>query len=152
MNQKLLVLTGLIASPLLSITTAFAASYPAKNPVLHYEAPKEWISEQTKDGNLSINSRDGRVSANFGEVESAASLDLFQQMLPAIVKVLKEPVETDKPKVHTEDGLTGYTATYSGKIDDKPAMVFFVLFGVWEGSLHPGQHDSERARDAAQGG
>lgn len=128
MNQKLPLLTVLLIFPLLQLTTSAATSFPDKDPVISFVTPKTWASELDKDGSLSISSKSGRVAVTFGEAPAAASLEALEQMLPAMIKILQNPVEADKPKEHTEDGLTGYTATYTGKIEDKPATVIFVLF------------------------
>ncbi len=97
--------------------------------MLKFVAPENWKTEvDKKDGSIAVNSPDGRVSVNFGEVPVAASLELFEKMLPEMIKVLKEATVAEKAKEHSEDGLTGFTATYIGKIEDKPAMCIFVLF------------------------
>ena len=91
--------------------------------------PDGWKPETDKDGAVSINSPDGRVSINFVIVPVEASLEIFEKMLPDMVKALGEgAAQVDKPKEHTEDGLTGFTATYSAKIEGKPATAFLVLF------------------------
>ncbi len=128
MNKKLLLLTGLMAFPILPLTAAAATSFPGKDPIISYEIPAKWTSELAKDGSLSISSKSGRVAVTFGEAPVAASLEALEKSLPEMVKILQDPVETEKPKEHTEGGLTGYTATYVGKIDGKPAMVIYVLF------------------------
>lgn len=129
MKNTLRLALALLATSFLPLTSAGEGTFPAKDPVLKYVAPEKWTTEvDKKDGSVSINSPDGRVSVNFGEVPSEASMELFQQMLPEMAKVLTDATIADKAKEHTEDGLTGFTATYIGKIDDKPAMVIFVLF------------------------
>ena len=129
MKKTLRLALALLATSFLPLASAGEGSFPAKNPVLKYVAPEKWTTEvDKKDGSVSINSPDGRVSVNFGEVPTEASMELFEQMLPEMAKVLTDATITDKAKEHTEDGLTGYTATYAGKIEDKPAIVIFVLF------------------------
>ncbi len=125
MNSKLLLFAVFLSIP---FTTATAKSFPEKDPVLSYTAPENWTSTVAKNGNLAINSQNERVSVNFAEVSTAASMEVFEQMLPAMVKIFTDPVEVEKPKVHTEAGLTGFTATYTGKIEGNPALIIFVLF------------------------
>lgn len=128
MNTKLLLLTGIISFPFLPLTTAFAESFPKKNPVISYEAPENWKSAVNENGILLLTSKDERVAVSFSGVKTTATMEEFEGMLPAMLKILQEPVEAQKPNEHTEGGLTGYTATYTGKIENKPAVVMFVLF------------------------
>ncbi len=129
MNKTLCLFATLFAFPFLLPMSAGEESYPKKNPVLKYEAPEKWETEVDEtDGSISINSPDGRISVNFASVPVEATMEVFAEMLPAMVKDLKDAVVTEKAKEHTEDGLTGYLATYVAKIEDKPAMCIFVLF------------------------
>ncbi|MCE9518965.1 MAG: hypothetical protein K8R87_05300, partial [Verrucomicrobia bacterium] len=106
-----------------------ASSYPKKRPVLSYEVPAGWTTEVDKDDDsISINSEDERISVNFTEVPSTASMELFEQMLPEMVKGLTNPKVTKEAREHTESGLTGFTATYAGKVEDKTMTAIFVLF------------------------
>ena len=129
MKKTLRLAIALLAAAFSPLASAGEQTFPAKNPVLKFNAPEKWVSEvDKKDGSLSVNSPDGRVSVNFGEVPVEASMDLFEKMLPDMVKVLTDATVAEKAKEHSEDGLTGYTATYIGKIEDKPAMCIFILF------------------------
>ena len=129
MKKTLRLAIALLASTFLPLASAGEQTFPAKNPVLKFVAPDKWTTEvDKKDGSISVNSPDGLVSVNFGEVPVEASMELFEKMLPEMVKVLKDATVAEKAKEHTEDGLTGFTATYVGKIEDKPAMCIFVLF------------------------
>jgi len=129
MKKTLCLVTALVSFPFLSLTSAAEKSFPAKEPVLSYVAPDGWKTDvDAKDGSVSINSADGRISVNFAQVPVEATMDIFEKLLPDMVKELKDATVADKPKEHTEDGLTGYTATYAAKIEDKPAMCIFVLF------------------------
>jgi len=106
-----------------------ASAYPPKRPVISYELPTTWTSETDKDdGSISINSTDERVSVNFAEVPATATMEIFEQMLPDMIKDLGKAVVAKKPEEHTEDGLSGFTATYAGTADDKPVTAIFVLF------------------------
>ncbi len=128
MKITLRLVAGFIAFPFLSLTAAEVASFPKKDPVLTYEAPEKWKTVVDKEGGTAINSADGRISVNFAVTPVEASLEVFKQILPAMVTTLNGPVEAKKPEEHTEDGLTGYTATYTAKVDGKPASCIFVLF------------------------
>ena len=129
MKKTLRLALALLASTFIQFASAGEQTFPAKDAVLKFVAPEKWTTEvDKKDGSISINSPDGRVSVNFGEVPVAASMEVFETMLPEMVKVLKDATVAEKAKEHTEDGLTGFTATYVGKIEDKPAMCIFVLF------------------------
>jgi hypothetical protein len=129
MKHTLCLLAGLLALSLLPASAADGASYPAKAPVLKYEVPAKWTTElDPADGSISINSDDERVSINFGETEAEASMEVFKIMLPAMVKEFKGAKEVEAPKEHTSDGLTGYTATYAGTVEDSPVVIIMVLF------------------------
>lgn len=129
MKHTLCLITGLFALSLLPLMAAEPSVFPKKNPVFSYEAPAKWKTEvDAKDGTTAINSPDGRISVNLAEVPVAASMEVFEKMLPDMIKDLDEPVVTQKPKEHTEDGLTGYAASYTAKIEGKPAMCMFALF------------------------
>ena len=129
MKHTLCLVVGFLALSLLPATAADEVTYPAKNPVLKYVVPADWTSEvDPKDGSVSINSDDERVSVNFGETEAEASMEVFKLMLPAMVKEFKDAKEADAPKEHTSDGLTGYTSTYTGTIEGSPVVIIMVLF------------------------
>jgi predicted Zn-dependent protease len=129
MKKTLCLFTALIAFPFLSPVTAGEKPFPAKNPVLKFELPEKWKTEaDAKDGSLAMESPDGRIAIHFAPVPVEASLEVFEKILPDMLKELKDAAVVDKAKEHTEDGLTGYTATYAAKIDDKPAMCIFVIF------------------------
>ncbi len=120
---------GFLLCPLLSLSTAGEKTFPAKNPVLSFVAPDSWKTEvDKKDGSIAVNAPDGRISVNFAEVPVEANMEVFEQMLPEMVKVLKDAVVAEKAKEHTEDGLTGYMATYAGTIEGQKAVCIFVLF------------------------
>lgn len=135
MKKTLCLFAGFLTLNFLPFASAGEKSFPAKNPVLSYAAPDDWKTEKdAKDGSISINSPDGRVSINLAPLEIDASMEIFEKMLPDMVKALGDDTkEVDKAKEHTEDGLTGYTATYAGKIEDKPAVCIMVLFKGGEG-------------------
>lgn len=129
MKKTLSLLVAILFIPLLASSSAEEKTFPKKNPVITYEVPQGWKQEvDKKDGSISINAPDGRISVNFAEVPVAANMEIFEQMLPEMVKALKDAVEAEKPKEKTEDGLTGYTATYAGKIEGQTAVCIFVLF------------------------
>jgi hypothetical protein len=113
---------------LLPLAAAEASSFPKKDPVLTYEAPEKWKTEVDKEGGTSITSADGRISVNFAFTAVEASMEVFKGILPAMVKTLDEPAEAKKPEEHTEEGLTGYSASYTAKVDGKPAVCVFALF------------------------
>ncbi|MEO6741724.1 MAG: hypothetical protein ABIP20_15885 [Chthoniobacteraceae bacterium] len=135
MKKSLSLFTGFLAFTFLPFASAGEKSFPAKDSVLTYVAPDDWKTEKdAKDGSISINSPDERVSINFAPIPIDASMEIFEKMLPEMVKALGEGAkEVDKPKEHSEDGLTGYTATYSGKIEGKPAICIMILFKGGEG-------------------
>ena len=130
MKKTLCLVLGLIAFTFSSPASAGEKTFPAKNPVLSFIVPENWKTEvDPKDGSISVNSPDGRISVNFAEVPVEASMEIFEKMLPDMVKALGEGAAVaDKPKEHSEDGLTGYTATYAAKIEGKPAIAIMVLF------------------------
>lgn len=129
MKNTLCLIAGLLTLSLLPASAADESSYPAKNPVLKYEVPAKWTAEvDSSDGSISINSDDERVSINFAEVEVEGTMEAFKVMLPAMVKEFKEAKEAEAPKEHTSDGLTGFTATYTGKVEDSPVVIIMVLF------------------------
>ncbi len=128
-KRALRLAIALLASAFIPLAAAGEQTFPAKDPIMKFVAPAGWATEvDKKDGSIAINSKDGRVSVNFGEVPAAASMTLFKRMLPEMVKVLKDATAVEEAKEHTEDGLSGFTATYIGQIEDKPAMCIFVLF------------------------
>ena len=55
-------------------------------------------------------------------------MEVFKIMLPAMVKEFKDAKEAEAPKEHTSDGLTGYTSTYTGTVEDSPVVIIMVLF------------------------
>ena len=57
-------------------------------------------------------------------------MEMFKIMLPAMVKEFKDAKEVEAPKEQTSDGLTGYTATYSGTVEGSPVLVYMVLFNA----------------------
>lgn len=129
MKRTLCLLAGLFTLSLISASAADEASYPAKAPVLKYEVPAKWTTEvDPSDGSISINSDDERISINFGETETEASMEVFKVILPEMVKEFKDSQEVEAPKEHTSDGLTGYTATYTGTVEDSPVVIIMVLF------------------------
>jgi hypothetical protein len=128
MKKTLCLFTALIAFPFLSPVTAGEKPFPTKNPVLKFEVPEKWKTESDKDGSFAMESADGRIAIHFAPVPVEASLEVFEKILPDMLKDLKDATVVDKAKEHTEDGLTGYTATYAAKIEGKAAMCIFVLF------------------------
>ena len=121
--------SALLVLVFLSPASAGEKSYPEKDPVLNYAAPAGWkIEVDTKDGTISINAPDGRISINFGSIPREATMELFEKMLPAMIKVITEATLVDKPKAQTTDGLASFTSTYAGKIEGKPALCTFFLF------------------------
>lgn len=128
-NKFTPLVLALLTFALLSPVFADETTFPAKKPVLGFVVPAGWkMEEDKKDGSISINAPDGRISVNFAEVPIAASMEIFEQMLPEMTKTLKDATVAEKAKEHTEDGLTGYMATYAGKIEGQPAACIFVLF------------------------
>ncbi|MEI7928877.1 MAG: hypothetical protein WCH40_10030 [Verrucomicrobiales bacterium] len=118
MKKALCVITGLIALPLHSLMAAEGAHFPEKDPVFTYVAPAKWkTAVNPKDGSIAINSGDGRISVNFAEVPLAASIETLEKMLPDMIKELDGAAVAKKPMEHIEDGLTGYSATDTGKIE-----------------------------------
>lgn len=130
MKKTLCLVIALFAFAFHSPASAGESKFPEKNPVLRYELPAGWESEvDEKDGSISLNAKSGAISVNFAPVALDASLEVFEKLLPDMVKALGEgSAVVDKPKEHTEDGLTGYMATYSATIEGKPAMAVMVLF------------------------
>jgi hypothetical protein len=129
MKRTLSLIAGLLTLSLLPASAADAKTYPAKSPVLQYEVPAKWTSEvDPADGDISISSDDERISIDFGETEPEASMEVFKVMLQAMVKEIKDAKEVEAPKEHTSDGLTGYTATYTGTVEDSPVVIIMVLF------------------------
>ena len=129
MKKTLCLILGLLAFAFHPPASAGEKGYPEKDPVLKYVVPENWKTEvDAKDGSISINSAEGRISVNFAAVPVEASMEIFEKMLPDMLKALGESTVVDKPKEHTEDGLSGYTATYAAKIEGKPAIAILVLF------------------------
>lgn len=134
MKKILCLFAGLLALPFLPLASALPlgsaeSSFPAKKPVLNYVTPKNWKAEvDPKDGSVSIHPENGRIAVTFGELDGEATMDVFEKVADAMVKGFKDPVVTEKPKIQSEDGLTGYTATYAAKLEDKPALVIIMLF------------------------
>jgi len=129
MKRALFLFAGLLTLSLLPASGADEKTFPAKTPVLKYVVPEKWTTEvDPADGSVSINSDDERVSINFGETESEATMEIFKVMLPAMVKEFKDAKEVDAPKELTSDGLTGFTSTYTGTVEDSPVVINMVLF------------------------
>ena len=129
MKKTLCLFTALLTLPFLSPASAGEKSFPEKDAVLTYAPPDGWKTEvDAKDGSISINAPDGRISINFAPLPLAATMEIFEKLLPDMVKALGEATVVEKPKEHTEDGLTGYMATYSAKIEGKPAISIMILF------------------------
>ncbi len=130
MKKPLALVLGLLAFTALSPLFAGDKTYPPKQPVLSYALPEGWTTEtDAKDGSISLNAPSGHISVNFAPVPIEATMDMFEKMLPDMVKALGEDATVvDKPTAHTEDGLSGFTATYAAKIEGKPAMAIMVLF------------------------
>ncbi len=121
--------SALLALALLSPASAGEKSFPEKDPVLNYTAPAGWKTEvDATDDSISINAPDGRISINFGSIPREATMELFEKMLPAMLKVMAEATVVDKPKAQTTDGLAGFTSTCTGKLEGKPAHCTFFLF------------------------
>ncbi len=96
MKKTFSLLIAILFLPLLSPSPAEEKTFPKKNPVITYDVPKGWKQEvDKKDGSISINAPDGRISVNFGEVPVAASMELFEKMLPEMVKALKDAAEAE---------------------------------------------------------
>lgn len=130
MKKTLCLILGLLAFTFSSPVSAGEHTFPEKNPVLRYVLPTGWETElDDKDGSISINAESGRVSVNLAQVPVEAGMEVFEKMLPDMVKALgADATVVDKPKEHTEDGLTGFTATYAATIEGKPGMAIMVLF------------------------
>ena len=129
MKKTICLLTALLTLPFLTPASAGDKAYPKKDPVLTYSVPEGWETEvDEKDGSIAVNAKSGLISVNFAEVPVEASMEIFEKLLPDMLKELEGATVVDKPKEHTEDGLTGFTATYAAKIEGKPAMCIFILF------------------------
>jgi hypothetical protein len=129
MKRALCLLAGILTLSLLPASAADQKTFPAKNPVLKFEAPDKWVTEvDSKDGSVSVTSPDDRISVNFAEVPVDASMEVFKEMVPAMVKELKDAKEVEPAKEQTEDGLTGYVTAYVGTSDGNTAMMMCILF------------------------
>ncbi len=129
MKHTLCLVAGLLTLSLLPASAADVKTFPAKAPVLQYVVPEKWTTEvDPADGSVSINSDDERISVNFGDTDAAATMETFKIMLPAMVKEFKDAKEVEAPKEHTSDGLTGFTSTYTGTVEDSPVVIIMVLF------------------------
>ena len=113
----------------LPASAADEKTYPAKVPVIKYEVPAKWTNEvDPADDNLSITSDDERVILTFGDVPAAATMESFEAMVPEMLKEFKDVKKVEAAKEQTEDGLTGYTTSYSAMADDHPVLIMIVLF------------------------
>ena len=129
MKKTLCILAALLASPFLPLTSAAEKTFPDKNPVLRFEIPQNWKSEaDPKDGSFAMESVDGRIAVHLAPLPVEASLEVLEKILPDMLKELKDATVVEKPKEHTEEGLTGYIANYNANIEGKPALCIFVLF------------------------
>ncbi len=104
-------------------------SFPPKSPVLNYELPEGWEAKAgEKDESVTLGPKSGRVSIHLGVVPVAASLEVFEKMLPELVKAMgTDAKQTEKPEAHNEDGLDGFIAEYSVTVGGKPAKAAFAL-------------------------
>jgi hypothetical protein len=128
MHKSLLLALALLPFSLLPLASAAEKSFPKKDPVFTYVEPKGWTTEvDKKDGSISVGSEDGNVAVNFTTVPAEATMEAFASMLPAMVNTLKDAKLVENVKEHTEDGITGYTATYSGKIKGVPVVSIYML-------------------------
>ncbi|MBN8419497.1 MAG: hypothetical protein J0L73_11315 [Verrucomicrobia bacterium] len=131
MKRTLCLLAGLLTLSLLPAGAADQKTYPAKNPVMKFELPAKWTSEvDSADGSISISSddEDERISVNFVELPLGASLDGFKELVPEMIKELKDPKEIEPAKEQISDGLTGYTTGYIGVYEGHQAMMIMILF------------------------
>jgi hypothetical protein len=129
MKKTLCLATALLSFAFLSPASAGESAFPEKDSILKFEVPAGWKTEaDAKSGTTAISSADGRIVVTLAPLPVAATMDLFQAMLPDMLKSLGETTVVDKPNEHTEDGLTGYTGTYATKIEGKSAMCVIVLF------------------------
>ena len=128
MKKTFCLAIAILAFAFIPRASASEQTFPAKHPAIKFVVPAKWTFEVDKtDGIISINSKDERVSVNFGEVVVAASMPNFNKMLPAMLKLFKEPTVAEKAREYFKDGLSGFTATYLATLDDKPAKVIFLL-------------------------
>ena len=123
------LLAGLFILSHLAVAGADEKTYPANAPVLKYEMPASWTSEvDPASGSVSIGSEDGLISVNFTEVHVEATMELFKTMAPEMTKVFKGTEEVDKAKEQTSEGLTGFSASYTGMVEGSRVIMIIVLF------------------------
>lgn len=135
MKRPLSLLVGILALSLLPAGAADQKTYPVKNPVMKFELPAKWTSEvDSADGSISISSddEDERISVNFVELPVNATLDGFKEMVPEMIKELKDPKQIEAAKEQVSDGLTGYTTGYIGIYEGHQAMMIIILFKAGE--------------------
>lgn len=129
MKLALCLLVGLLSLSSLPTASAADKTYPEKDPVLKFTVPEKWTFEvDEKDGSIAINSDDGRISVNFAAVPVEATMETFKELIPDMIKELKEAKVAEEAKEQTSDGLTGFSATYTAKVEDSPALFNFVMF------------------------
>ncbi|MCF7788926.1 MAG: hypothetical protein K9N47_22565 [Prosthecobacter sp.] len=129
MKRTLCLIAGLLTLSLLPSSAADEKAYPAKNPVLTYEVPAKWVTEvDPSDDSVSITSDDDRISVNFAEVDVDASMEVFKELVPEMVKELKDAKVVQPAKEQTVDGLTSYISGYIGTTDGSEAMMIMILF------------------------
>jgi len=74
------------------------------------------------------NRRTAGFAIHFAPVPIEASLEVFEKILPDMLKELKDAAVIDKAKEHTEDGLTGIHRHLCREDRRQGAMCIFVLF------------------------
>jgi hypothetical protein len=120
-----MVFAFMLAEP--SVTLA-QQSFPKKKPVLTYQLPADWKVKFNANGSVTFTSADGRIGGVICEMPAEATMDLFKDILPAMVKDIQDTEVVEKASELTWDRLPGFTANYSAKIYDKPASCMFMLF------------------------
>ncbi len=129
MKKSLGFIFGLLTLPLLSLSQAGEGTFPQKDAILKFTVPENWASELDKDdGQLTLTTKDDRVAVNFTPIAVEATLEVFEKILPDAIKAVKGAVLEEKPKAHTEDGLSGFIASYKCELEGKPAMLMVSLF------------------------
>jgi hypothetical protein len=129
MKLSLCLVAGLLSLSLHPASAADETTFPAKNPVIKYWIPDIWTNEvDPTDGSVSISSDDERISIVFAELPVEATMELCKRMEQKMVKRLKDAKEAHPAKEQASDGLSGYTASYTGSVEGRQAIMTMILF------------------------
>jgi hypothetical protein len=135
MKKTLYTILGFLAFALISSASAKEKFYPEQDPVLKYDLPAGWsYDDKDKNETVTIGSESERVVANFAAIPKNASMELFKELFPDVLKMWGKGAKIlEQPSADTWNGLKGYSATFATTIEGKPSKCLAALLNGGNG-------------------